>query len=215
MQVGFAPNITRVIVTDGRGRSGVVSWLEHSSNAGSKAASNRPRDTPQRSMQGDAQDRFDSTVARRVGNGRIYAHRPGRQGAAALTARSVGRSLALMPARATVVHSAMRAVQVDDAPGGAYLQIIGPRLRSRSFLRVARREAYGASSQGAVPHTSSSSNGSRPAAWRSGATERPTVRERNVSLAVTFQAGRRPAPAVCHTATALVLAGELQPSHDP
>ena len=63
--------------------------------------------------------------------------------------------------------SATRSVQVDEMPRRAYLQIIGPRLRSRSFLRVVRREAYGASSQGAVPHTSSSSNDSRPAAWRS------------------------------------------------
>jgi hypothetical protein len=81
--------------------------------------------------------------------------------------------LALMPARPVGVGSIgaidpARSVQVNETPRRAYLQIIGPRLRSRSFLRVARREAYGASSQGAVPHTpSSSSSGSRLAAWRS------------------------------------------------
>ena len=135
---------------DRRGQSRVSSRREHPGNQGSKSASRRTRHTPRRLLQGT---RESASIPRSRGGPATAQSTPTVpvvKALSALTARSVGRSLALMPARPVVLgsvgaigpaRSVARSVEVDETPRRAYLQIIGPRLRSRSFLRRRRPSA--------------------------------------------------------------------------
>jgi hypothetical protein len=84
VQVAFAPNITRVL--DG-GSEGTIQCLEQARAPEQRRLQGRVKPHTShaaRAVARDVQDRLDSTAVRRAGNSRMYAHRPGRQGALGL-----------------------------------------------------------------------------------------------------------------------------------
>jgi hypothetical protein len=87
VQFDFAPNITRV--PDG-GSQETIQRLEQARAPEQRRLEGRVKPHTSHAAKAvarDVQDRLDSTAVRRAGNGRIYAHRPGRQGALGLDCR--------------------------------------------------------------------------------------------------------------------------------